>query len=145
MGLDELLTLFARNNDLGKLEQNNGRYQITMETADVACYEEAGQVYLLCNLGVISEGKSQRQSDNRLLLEKSMGLIRDQRGSLTMDETEGVYQLYQRMALSDLRIEQFQEAVEAFGGCCLYYQGLLGRSSGDNNFSAPAPGNIMMP
>ena len=143
MTLDELMALFARNNGIDKPKLVEGRYLLAMEGADVYCYEEIGKVYLLSELGALSKSQGQRQSDTKLLLDKSMGLIRDQRSSLTLDEEKGVYLLYQRMPLDSLRIDMLQEAVESFGGCCLYYQSLLGQSSGGASFS-PSD-NMMMP
>ncbi|WP_281646236.1 CesT family type III secretion system chaperone [Parendozoicomonas sp. Alg238-R29] len=142
MNLDELITKFSRNNGIDKLENNNGRYLIEMEGVDVSCYEDGGKYYLLSDLGPLSKATGQRQSDTRLLLDKSLGLIRDQRSSLTLDEAAGVYQLYQRLP-SDVLIEDFQEAIESFGGCCLYYQGLLGQNSGSGGVVPPAGGMML--
>ncbi|MTI15273.1 type III secretion system chaperone family protein [Sansalvadorimonas verongulae] len=143
MSLDELITRFSRNNGIDKPENQNGRYLIAMEGVDISCFEDGRRYYLLANLGPLSENTGQRQSDTRLLLDKSLGLIRDQRSSLTLDEAAGVYQLYQRLP-TDVQIEDFQEAIESFGGCCLYYQGLLGQSSGSPG-EAPPFGGMMMP
>ena len=144
MSLDELIAKFSRNNGIDKPEPENNRYVIAMEGVDIFSFEEGGVFYLLANLGPLSKATGQRQSDTRLLLDKSIGLIRDHRSSLTLDESEGTYQLYQRMP-KDISIEDFQEAVETFGGCCLYYQGLLGQSAGFSPGAAPPPGSLMMP
>ena len=143
MSLDELLTTFFRNNGIDKPESQNERYLIAMEGVDISCFEEGGRYYLLANLGPLSQAAGQRQSDARLLLDKSLGLSRDQRSSLTLDETVGVYQLYQRLP-ADVQIDDFQEAIESFGGCCLYYQGLLAQSSGYQG-ALPPSGGMMMP
>ena len=143
MTLDDLLARFAKNNGIDKPELKNNRYLIAMEGVDIFCSEESGKVYLLANLGSLPTSQGQRQSDTKLLLEKTMGLLLEQRSSLTLDEKQGVYQLYQRMPLEDLRTEDFQETVESFGGCCLYYQGLLDQASGSASFSPS--GNMMMP
>ncbi len=136
MTLDELTALFARNNGLGSLAQQDGRYRIPMEGLNIVCYQDSDKVYLIADIAPLASSERQQQSQSRLLLDKSMGLILEQRSSLTLDEERGVYQLYQRMPLDDLRIEDFQEAVEKFGGCGLYYKGFL-KQGGDSSSSAP--------
>lgn len=143
MSLDALIAQFSRNNGIDKPEPQNNRYLIAMEGVDIFCFEEGGVFYILANLGPLSKATGQRQSDTRLLLDKSIGLIKDHRSSLTLDESEGTYQLYQRLP-KDIRIEDFQEDIEKFGGCCLYYQGLLGQGSSSPG-TAPPPGSMMMP
>ena len=143
MTLDELITRFASNNGIDKPALDDNRYLIAMEGVDIYCYEESGKVYLLAELGPLAKSQGQRASDTKLLLDKSMGLILEQRSSLTVDESQGVYQLYQRVPLDGFRIDVFQEMIEKFGGCSLYYKGLLGQSPGGSSHM-PA-GNMMMP
>ncbi|CAM3555995.1 CesT family type III secretion system chaperone [Parendozoicomonas haliclonae] len=143
MKLDELITLFARNNGIDKPDDQNGHYLIPMEGVGIHCYQESGKICLQAEIAPLAKSEGQRQSQSRLLLEKTMGLILEQRSSLSIDEEKGIYQLYQRMPLEDLNIEDFQEAVEKFGGCGIYYKGLLGQ--GGESSAPPLPNGMMMP
>ncbi len=143
MTLDELITQFARNNGIERPEPNNGCYRIPLEGVAIDCFMEADKVCLLADIAPLPRTESQQQSQSRLLLEKTMGLIQEQRCALMVDGPSQRYQIYQRLPLKLLRLEDFQEAVEKMGGCGLYYKGILGVvDSGD--FSAPS-GNMMMP
>ncbi len=141
MDLDELLTMFAKNNGVEKPTQKDGRFLIEMEGVDVLCSEVSGKLLVEADIAPVAKADGQRGDDNRRLLEKSLGLIRDQRGCITLDEETGYYRLYQRTPMDQISTEMFQELIEAFGGCCLYYKGLFGKGA-----SGPAmPGGMMMP
>lgn len=144
MTLDELIAQFARDNGIEPLASDNGRYRIPLEGVAIHCFQEADKVCLLAEITPLATSEAQQQSQSRLLLEKTMGLIQEQRCTLTLDEESKTYQLYQRLPLQELRQEMFQEAVEKFGGCGLYYKGILG--TGDNNPGVSAPfGRMTMP
>ncbi len=143
MTLSELITQFARNNGIDQPESNNGRYRIPLEGIAIDCFEEADKVCLLAEIAPLARTESHQQSQSRMLLEKAIGLIQEQRCTLTIDEPSHSYQLYQRVPLKGLRVENFQETVEKMGGCGLYYKGLLGVLD-NGGVSAPF-GNMMMP
>ncbi|MCL6269007.1 CesT family type III secretion system chaperone [Sansalvadorimonas sp. 2012CJ34-2] len=141
MDLDELMTRFASNNGIDKPDSTDGKYLIAMEGVGINCFSEAGKLCLMADIAPVSKSGGQRGADSRLLLDKSLGVIRNQRSSITLDEETGQYKLYQRVAMDQVSPESFQEMIEAFGGCSLYYKGLFGKSP-----SGPAPaGGIMMP
>ena len=142
MTLDELMTRFARNNGIELPKLDNGRYQIPLEGVAIECFQEADKVCLLTEVAPLATNNAQQQSQSRLLLEKTIGLIQEQRCVLTLDETSQSYQLYQRLPLQDLRLEVFQETVEKFGGCVLYYKNILGLES-DGNSTPPVAGRMM--
>lgn len=142
MTLDELMTRFARNNGIELPKPDNGRYQIPLEGVAIECFQEGDKVCLLTEVAPLAKSEAQQQSQSRLLLEKTIGLIQEQRCALTLDEQSQTYQLYQRLSLQELRLEEFQEAVEKFGGCVLYYKNILG-VGGDANNSAAVVGRMM--
>ncbi len=127
MHLNELLDTFSRNNGIERPVQNKDKkYPVPVEGLELFCFEQDRRLYLQAHLGPLSQSKAQRQDETRRLLEHSMGLIKEQRVSLTVDRDAGVYVLWQRLPLEDLDIATFQETVERFGGCGLSCQSLLG-------------------
>ena len=139
MNLDELIGQFAKNNGIDKPTLEHGYYHIYMEGVEVLCSQASGVLLIEAAVAPLAKYKGQRGADNRRLLEKSLGLIRNQRCCLTLNEESGEYWLYQRVAMDDLRVDAFQEYIESFGGCCLYYKGLF--SQGE---SGPSPADGMM-
>lgn len=130
MDFRSLLKQFAKNNNLKTLKEEEGRYTLFLDGNTVICYYRNQQAWFETDLGAAHEG-SDADALNQLLLSRSMGFIRDQRACLSIDQETQHYCLHQRLTIDNLTPQDFQQALENFGGCLQYVTELIkqGRNS----------------
>ncbi len=130
MDFKSLIEKFAKNNGLSPLKEKKGCYTLLLEGNTVRCYSQNKKVWLESSLGSIPSEKENNDCVYQFLLTRSMGFIRDRRACLSIDTDTCQLCLHQRIYNTSLSIQDFQIAIENFGGCLSYLKELINQFKG---------------